>query len=220
MHQQFLSNNTLALKLLSAYGLLTNSSHDKHPPSTGAQSLAVDTSLNSTLEIYWQLLKNIYCPTSSPSGHPVCNLPTRLLDHLSKPRAFLLSLFFLSSSPPFTFCRGGVCALYCMCICVCVCGRNGKHLHSSRRGNMLCETMRRRGWMNGRMARLKEWKCVICFICKTIHTKRVCWQSFRNKWPDVIEETDKNRDRTPRWGGSSWAWNTEMNWIKCKGQKG
>lgn len=29
-----------------------------------------------------------------------------------------------------------------------MCGCNGKHLHSLRRGNISCETMRRRGWMN------------------------------------------------------------------------
>lgn len=77
---------------------LTNSSHRQAPTqhrSPISWSRAIDTSLNSTLQIYWQLLKNIYCPTSSPSGHLACNLPTRLLDHLSKPQAFLLSLFFL-----------------------------------------------------------------------------------------------------------------------------
>ena len=112
----FLSNNIWH----SAYGRLTNSFHRQAPTQPSSSTLAVNTSLNSTLQIYWQLLKNIYYPTSSPSGHPACNLPTRLLDHLSKPQAFLLPLFFLSSSPPFTFWKEGcVCVMYCMCMCVC-----------------------------------------------------------------------------------------------------
>lgn len=64
----------------------------------------MNTSLNSTLQIYWQLLKNIYCPTSSPSGHLACNLPIRLLDHLSKPRP---SLFVIIPS------------FHLLCVCVC-----------------------------------------------------------------------------------------------------
>lgn len=79
-------------------------------------ALAADTSLNSTQKIYWQLLKNIYCSTSSPCGHLACNLPTRLLDHLSKPWAFLLPpiflfFLFLPSSTIDTFFKECVCTI-------------------------------------------------------------------------------------------------------------
>lgn len=60
---------------------------DKLLSNTGAPWLW-DGALNSALQIYWHLLKDINCPTSFPSGHPACNLPTCLLDHLSKPLSF------------------------------------------------------------------------------------------------------------------------------------
>lgn len=85
------------------------STHPAHEPNlfdSGRRSL------NSTQQIYWQLFKNIYCTTSSPSGHLACNLPTRLLDHLSKPEAFLLS--FLWSSP-FTFRKQECACIVCAC---------------------------------------------------------------------------------------------------------
>lgn len=54
-------------------------------------ALAMNTPLSSTLQIYWQLLKDIYCPSVSPSRRTACNLPVPSLDHLPKARA---SLFF------------------------------------------------------------------------------------------------------------------------------
>ena len=72
---------------------------------TSGFCLVLHSKLNTTNLL--TAFKNIYCSTSSPGGHPACNLPPSLLDHLSNPRAFLLSPLFVI--PSFHFKKKELC---------------------------------------------------------------------------------------------------------------
>lgn len=63
-------------------------------PSSPMSSALADSSFNSTLQIYWQLLKIFTAPLPFPLGFWACNLPTHSPDHLSKP--FPLSPFYFA----------------------------------------------------------------------------------------------------------------------------
>lgn len=88
-----LSKLTLTVFLkVSSYILTRFSGRGHTQPSSPMSSTLADSSFNSSLQIYWQLLKIFTALLPFPLGFWACNLPTHSPDHLSK--SFPLSLFY------------------------------------------------------------------------------------------------------------------------------